>query len=281
MDEFIRYLERKRISSAKRRPYYVQWVRNLYNFLNKRPGEPLNNDEIKGYFSSISETYKDWQVQQAKESVQLYLHFQRQPKTASMAKPTGIERLWSGAVDQMVSAMRLKHMALKTEQTYIGWMRQFYRRARAFQPNELTSDHVIDFLTHLAVDRKVSRATQNQAFNALLFFFRHVLKQDIGELWKSVRSKRKRRLPVVLSTEEVQQLLDNVHGLHRLMLQVIYGGGLRLSECLRPRIKDLDFDRECMVVRASKGDKDRETLLPEKLPNMPMFILCDTVLLPI
>ncbi len=164
-----------------------------------------------------------------------------------------------------MSAMRLKHMSLKTEQTYIGWMRQFYRRAGAFQPNELTSDHVIDFLTYLAVDRKVSRATQNQAFNALLFFFRHVLMQEIGELWKSMRARRKQRLPVVLSTEEVQQPLENVHGLHRLKLQVIYGGGLRLSECLRLRIKDLDFDRECMVVRASKGDKDRETLLPEVL----------------
>ena len=190
MDEFIQFLEKKRVANPKKRSFYALWIRNLYNFLNKRPGDLLNDDEIARFLSDIGGTYHDWQVQQAQESIQLYLHYQRKPRNFRRAMPAGVERLWSGAVEQMVSFMRLRHMSLRTEETYLHWMRQFYRQVRGVPPNELNSDHVIGFLTYLAVDRKVSRATQNQAFNAILFFFRHILKQEIGDLWKSMRAKK-------------------------------------------------------------------------------------------
>ena len=115
------------------------------------------------------------------------------------------------------------------------------------------------------MDRKVARSTQNQAFNAILFFYRHVLKLNIQDIWNAIRSKPKQRMPVVLSQGEVLQLFQNMDGLPLLMLQVIYGGGLRSTECVRLRVKDLDFERGCMTIRAAKGNKDRETLLPESL----------------
>ena len=165
----------------------------------------------------------------------------------------------------MIVSIRLKHLSHRTEATYINWMRQFYRYMKGSKPSDLKSKHVTDFLTYLAIERKVAKSTQNQAFNAILFFFRHVLKQEIADLWKAVRAKRKQRLPVVLSTGEVLRLLDGMNGTPRLMMQVIYGGGLRSTECVRLRIKDLDFDHGSMIIRAAKGDKDRETLLPEVL----------------
>lgn len=126
---------------------------------------------------------------------------------------------------------RLKHLSYRTEQTYLGWMRQFYRYVHGASPNELESKHVIDFLTYLATERNVAKATQNLAFNAILFFYRHVLKQDISDLWKAIRSKPKQRIPVVLSRAEVMRLFDQLNGVHRLILETIYGGGLRSYPC--------------------------------------------------
>lgn len=123
----------------------------------------------------------------------------------------------------------------------------------------------MSFLTHLAVERKVAKSTQNVAFNAILFFFRRVLDKDIGALWQAVRAKRKQRLPVVLTPEEVQQVFDQMRDIHLLMIRLIYAGGLRLNEAVRLRVKDLDFQRGCLILRAAKGDKDRETLFPESL----------------
>lgn len=265
MDKFIQFLEKKRIVNAKKRSYYAQWVRNFYRFAGKGMHGPLQDKEIKQFLLSIMDTHHDWQVKQAEDALHLYSYFQRQPQTAQITKPTDTDRMWSDAVEQMVASMRLKHMSLRTEQTYLAWMRQFYRYVKGASPIDMNSDRVIDFLTYLAIERKVAKATQNQAFNAILFFFRHVLKQDIGGLWKAIRAKKRKRLPVVLSIEEVKRLFEHVNGVQRLMIQVIYGAGLRSTECVRLRVKDLDFDRGCMIIRAAKGDKDRETLLPERL----------------
>jgi len=123
------------------------------------------------------------------------------------------------------------------------------------------------FLSHLAVDRKVSATTQRVAFNALLFLFRHVLAKEISGLEGAVRARIPRRLPVVLSSQEVLQIFDQMEGTARLMAGIIYGGGLRLQECLQLRVKDVDFERGCLTIRSGKGDKDRQTLLPESLKD--------------
>jgi integron integrase len=265
MDDFIQYLSKKRIVDAKKRSFYALWIRNFYHFIHRQVGRPFSDDEMKRFLVAISDTHENWQVDQSKDAIRLYRYYLDRPKAAPSPQAPEIDKLWADAVDQMIVSMRLKHLSHRTEHTYITWMRQFYRHVKGAKPSDLNSKHVTDFLTYLAIERKVAKSTQSQAFNAILFFFRHVLKKDITDLWNSIRSKRKQRLPVVLSVSEVSRLFENLAGPSRLMLQVIYGGGLRSTECVRLRIKDLDFDRGCMTIRAAKGDKDRETLLPESL----------------
>jgi integron integrase len=120
-------------------------------------------------------------------------------------------------------------------------------------------------MTHLAVERKVSASTQNQAFNAILFLFRHTLDKDIDNIAEAVRAKRTRRLPVVLTRSEIDRLFQKMRGTNLLMARTIYGCGLRLAESLNLRIKDIDFEREAVTIRSGKGDKDRETVLPSSL----------------
>jgi integron integrase len=174
---------------------------------------------------------------------------------------------WKVAANEMIRMLRLKHRSLSTEKTYLGWLRSFYRFLDVISPFEIDDSHVSNFLTHLAVDRKVSASTQNQAFNALLFFFRHVLDRDIADIHNALRAPVKRRIPVVLTTEEIHRILDHMRGDNLLMAKLVYGCGLRLRECVKLRIKDVDFERDCVTVRGGKGDKDRETVLPEAVKS--------------
>ncbi|MEJ2690421.1 MAG: integron integrase [Deltaproteobacteria bacterium] len=159
----------------------------------------------------------------------------------------------------------MRHRSLSTEKTYISWLRHFRHFLQNDDPNQVTSAQVRDFMTYLAVERKVAKSTQNQAFNAMVFLFRHVLEQQLAEIAGAVRSSRPRRLPVVLTKQEVSRLFDHLQGKHLLMARLIYGCGLRLKECLSLRIKDLDFESGALWVRAGKGDKDRLTVLPSSL----------------
>ncbi|MBW2604753.1 MAG: integron integrase [Deltaproteobacteria bacterium] len=161
----------------------------------------------------------------------------------------------------MKNMLRLKHLSFRTEQTYLGWVKRFYRFLNGQSPHRLDSKHVKDYMTHLAVDRSVAASTQNQAFNAILFMFRHVLDKPINDISKAIRAKKKRRLPVVLTKPEINYLFEQMSGTNLLMAKIIYGCGLRLRECMNLRIKDIDFSRMAVTVRG-KGDKDRETVLP-------------------
>ena len=160
--------------------------------------------------------------------------------------------------------MRLKHLALRTEKTYLAWISRFRAFTAATSLAELSEEHLKHYLSYLAVDRKVSAATQRQAFNALLFLYRNVLSREVIGLGTVIPSRKPRRLPVILTKEELQEIFRHLSGMHRLIASVIYGGGLRLHECLSLRVKDVDFARNCLVIRAGKGDKDRETVLPER-----------------
>jgi site-specific recombinase XerD len=216
MDDFLQYLAQKRIVDAKMRSFYAIWVRNFYHFLHKRPGSPFADDEIKRFLVALSDTHEDWQVQQATDAIRLFRYYLDRTLAAPFAQTSDIDKLWADAVDQMIVSIRLKHLSHRTEATYINWMRQFYRYVKGTKPIDLNSKHVTDFLTYLAIERKVAKSTQSQAFNAILFFFRHVLKQDIKDLWNAIRSKRKQRLPVVLSVSEVLRLFQNINGTSRL-----------------------------------------------------------------
>lgn len=175
------------------------------------------------------------------------------------------EAAWKHAANEMLKMSRLKHRSYSTEKTYLMWLRTFYKYIDPTAPQNLNEQHLKEFLTYLAVERRVAKSTQNQAFKALLFFYRHVIDVEVRSLAEVNRSRRGRRLPTVLTPEEVQKLISNLQGISRLMAQVIYGSGLRLNECLRLRVKDVDIARGILVVRAGKGDKDRQTILPDQI----------------
>ncbi len=179
----------------------------------------------------------------------------------------GTPEAWQELEVRLREALRLRHRSLSTEKTYSGWLRQFGQFTGHIPPDRLGPAHLQDFLSDIAVSRGVSAATQNQALNALVFVYRHVLARDIEHTIGAVRAKEKRRLPLVLSEREVTQILDAMSGVHRLMAQLIYGCGLRLTEALRLRIKDIDLEQGTLLVRSGKGDKDRRTVLPEVLKD--------------
>src|SRR5947207_1846093 len=170
-------------------------------------------------------------------------------------------------VDRVRDVMRLKHYSLRTERTYWDWIERFIRFHGMRHPSEMAEAEVGAFLTHLARDGNVAASTQNQALSALLFPYKEVLKQKIGWLEGVERAKKPMRLPVVLTQEEVHKLFAYLHGTTRLMAGLLYGSGLRLMECVRLRVKDIDFGYARITVRDGKGGKDRVTMLPVNLAS--------------
>jgi integron integrase len=163
--------------------------------------------------------------------------------------------------------IRARHYSRRTEEAYKRWIRRFILFNGKRHPLDLSERDVTRFLSHLAVERKVSASTQNQALSAILFLYREVLRIDLCWMDGIVRAKRPQRLPVVLTHDEVRELLRNLRGAPLLMASLLYGSGLRLLECARLRIKDVDFSRGEITVRNGKGSKDRVTLLPSRLKN--------------
>ncbi len=163
--------------------------------------------------------------------------------------------------------MRTRHLAQRTEQSYVQWLRRFIAFHSPRHPRDLGAAGVERFLTHLAVDRKVSAATQNQALQALLFVYRHVLEIDLPWLDGVTRASQPKRLPVVLTRQEVRALLSQLQGTAWLVASLLYGGGLRLMEGLRLRVKDLAIERGEIIVREPKGGRDRVTTLPASLED--------------
>jgi integron integrase len=164
---------------------------------------------------------------------------------------------------QVRGAARLRHFSRRTEQSYWAWIVRFVLFCDKQHPARLGAADITRFLSHLATEGDVSAATQNQALSAILFLYRDVLEVEVGGLDGLVRAKRGRVLPVVLSRAEVRALIDALEGVPHLMARLLYGSGLRVLECARLRVKDVDFDRHRIYVRAGKGDRDRPTLLPE------------------
>jgi integron integrase len=165
-------------------------------------------------------------------------------------------------LEQVRSAIRARHYSIRTEQSYVRWIRGFILFHHKTHPLKMGTREVNAYLTHLAVARKVAQSTQNQALCAILFLYRQVLHREIGPLEDLIRAKRPARLPTVFTKTEVQQVMHHLRGIHWLMGGLMYGAGLRLMECVRLRVKDLDFAYNQIVVRSGKGHKDRVTMLP-------------------
>ena len=172
---------------------------------------------------------------------------------------------WVAVFDCLRTEIKLRHYSPKTLKAYSGWMRKFQTFTLSKDPEMLCQKDVVDFLSDLAVEKRVSASSQNQAFNALLFLFRHVLKREFGEIKGVARAKRKPYIPVVLSRDEIDSIIGHLDSPVDLVVKLLYGCGLRLSECLNLRIHNFNFDAGVLTVHDGKGKKDRTVPLPESL----------------
>src|SRR5213082_1861693 len=168
-------------------------------------------------------------------------------------------------LDQTRDVLRLKHYSLRTERSYCDWIERFIHFHHLRHPGEMGASGITEFLTHLARVGNVAASTQNQALSAILFLYQQVLKQDVSWIDDVERAKKPKRIPVVLTRDEVHKIFAHLHGMSRLMAGLLYGSGLRLMECVRLRVKDVDFGYARITVRDGKGAKDRLTMLPVNL----------------
>jgi len=168
-------------------------------------------------------------------------------------------------LDQLRGELRYLHYAYSTEKTYVAWVKQFIFFHNKRHPKEMGGEEIKEFLTHLAVNRRVSASTQNQALCSIVFLYKRVLEIDLGEFSDFQYSKRPQTLPVVMTVEEVGRFLEKIQGVKRLLAELLYGTGMRLTEALGLRVKDIDFERKVITVRDAKGQKDRCVVLPTRL----------------
>lgn len=168
-------------------------------------------------------------------------------------------------LDEVRLSLRLRHYSRRTERAYLDWIRRFILFHGKRHPRQMSAPEIRSFLAHLAVERNVAAATQNQALCAILFLYREVLKQELPALGEIERAQKPARLPLVFTREEVAAILTHLSGTNHLIVSLLYGAGLRLLECLRLRVKDVDFRANQITVRDGKGQKDRITMLPQSV----------------
>jgi integron integrase len=291
MQSFSDFLRDRGDILDKHLPFYLRWAAMYQRHAAEAPDGSTEQEKMTGFMDFLADRYSDWQVRQARHATQLWIYFRQteskqretcpaavspavlMPERPSMAStveaaipqvPADVDPAEAVALEAS-RLMRLKHLSFRTEKSYLGWIARFLAFCAPLEAAALNEEHLKHYLSYLAVERKVSVATQKLAFNALLFLYRRVLSRQIVGLQTVIPSHRPRRLPVVLTKEEVRAVFRHLSGVHRLIAAVIYGGGLRLEECLSLRVKDVDFARNCLVIRAGKGDKDRETVLPERV----------------
>lgn len=272
LPEFQSYLVSRSLALEKNVPFYAYWASKFISFSNKH-GELPETLRVEGFLSLMKkQNMADWQIRQAEQAVRLYLSYSSGSNTSGADADTtpAARTAWTDiktVLGKTREAIRIKHYSYSTERTYLDWIRRFYGYVQEIKKKDTCiampdSSDVRDYLSHLAIRQRVSSSTQNQAFNALLFLFREVLKVEIGDMSKTVRAKRGPKIPVVLTVEETQGLFKHAEGKDLLIMQLLYGSGLRLMELCRLRVKDIDFDSCLVFVRGGKGDKDRTTMLP-------------------
>ncbi len=263
IDNFKRYLLEQINIRSKYIKYYIFWIEDCLKYNSKKFSDKIQNDEKDNFINHLSKNHQDWQVNQADYAIKLYNFFlSKQEQVSELQTSQNYHDLWEEIIFKTKNRLRLKQRSYSTENTYLSWLRQFHNYCKSINPYTLSGENLQDFLTFLAVDRKVAPATQNQALNALVFLYRYVLEKDIENIIDAVRSKHRRKLPVVLTKLEIHQVFYNLKHSTKLMAELIYGCGLRLTECLQLRVKDLDLEQNILLVRSGKGDRDRRTVLP-------------------
>ncbi|MEZ4528697.1 MAG: integron integrase [Desulfobacterales bacterium] len=292
-------LLKEKIPEERYRVHYRKWLRYYWDFCHKYGHCAQKRESLPLFAEKLRQKRQtDMQIRQAGHAVALYyeivpadkvchsipekqeppVHVPRvsgksgnalvpvpfSEKNKETAVPAAKPESWQSAYSSLSGEIKVRHYSPKTFRVYANWLGQFQTFTKSKPPELLSDADMTDFLTHLAVSRHVSASTQNQAFNALLFFFRHVLKREPGEI-KSVRAKRRPYIPVVLSREEVDRLIKHLSHPYDLAVKLLYGCGLRLFECLKLRIHCFNFDAGILTVHDGKGQKDRTVPLPRSI----------------
>jgi len=255
------FIEDKFKVSSYRFPFYIKWIKMYNNYTAKLDYSENNQDK---FIRTLSTNYPDWQVEQAEKAVTIFLSFIRRNDNSGIISRSKDNSIWKNVISNMKEEIRLQNKSLQTEKSYIYWAKKFSEYTCYKIPVDVDQKDVKAFLTYLAVEKSVAISTQKQSFNAILFLFRHILDKKILNLDSVTKSRIKRRLPLVLSQTEIIKIIEHLKNPYKLMAEIIYGGGLRLSECLNLRIKDIDFENNILTIRSGKGDKDRQTLLSKK-----------------
>ena len=266
LPEFQNFIVAKGFVPQNKAHFFAWWVKRFEVFCANNLGDQnAQRNDFLGYLAK-EENIKDWQIEQARQAVDIFIeHYLNSGvivfKNAIEPEAENKDKLMQRAKE----LIRVKHYSYSTERTYLNWIEKFFNYITVIRKKnkQIETRDINDFLTYLAIKKNVSSSTQNQAFNALLFLFRDVLKIEVGSIGKAVRAKRGVKLPVVLSVDEVKKIFKAVTNRNRLLLQLLYGTGMRLMELVRLRVQDIDFEAKKIFIRAAKGDKDRITVLPD------------------
>lgn len=270
-DEFLEFLGKKDFS-AESMTEYKKWLRYYLDFCSKYPMPDSTSERVRLFTEKLKEKKQnEKQRERAAHAVSLYLEMIMMEETSSLPAPTEESALtqvqeelpvyrrtsnyieagyavktdsaeWDAALSALAGEIKVRHYSRKTLKTYANWSRKFQRFLANKSPQELTTEDVKKYLTYLAVACKVAASTQNQAFNSLLFLFRHALKREFGELRDVPRAKQSLYIPMVLSRPEIDAIIQQLSYPYTLVIKVLFGCGLRLFECLQLRVGDFNFD---------------------------------------
>lgn len=267
--------------STKEQFQYKKWLRNYLDFCSKYNHSPTNRQNLTPFINNLKSKKQSAQQQkQASEAVSIFHQMESQKTESDDARalknttakistknegPPSTNADWRPEYEALNVEIQLRHYSPKTLSAYRGWVRKLQSFTKSKPPQQLSTEDVKAYLTYLAVEKSVSASSQNQAFNALLFFYRHVLKQEFGEIKDIPRAKRRPYIPAVLTREEIDAVIDKLRYPYNLVSKLLYGCGLRLSECLRLRVQDINFDTHMLTVHDGKGQKDRSVPLPKTI----------------
>ena len=265
LSAFLKKLDEKKQSGQSKKQaeqavrLYFAWVQSTQkqqDFKSKNKN-PRTTTISPNTYSDNRQEYKSLEITPCR------------PEGFTSKKKPGLQKGadWTGVFADLNNTIRVRHYSRATLKTYSGWVRKFQTFSESKDPTLLGTEDVKQFLTSLAVQKQVAASTQNQAFNALLFFFRHVLGKEFGKVDGVVRAKRKPYIPVVLSREEIDRIVDNLKMPYRLIISLMYGCGLRISECLSLRVNNFNFDMKILTIHDGKGKKDRTVPIPDSLFN--------------
>ena len=270
--DFVKKLKEKKQTEKQRKQarhaisfYYEMALpvkRKAPNSLSQGNGTVVSQSSCKAPSSPHTKQRSFYQANQPDVAI-VFQAGEPAPCTEEVFKQSGAD--WTGVFNDLKNAIKIRHYSPATLRTYSGWARKFQAYTKSKAPRLISVDDVKAFLTWLAVDQGVSASSQNQAFNALLFLFRHVLGKEFGKVDGIVRAKRKPYIPVVLSKEEVHLIIDLMRPPHKLIISLMYGCGLRISECLSLRVHNFNFDMKILTIHDGKGQKDRTVPIPDAL----------------